>query len=69
MKLEKVAMGNIADRCLEFVKQATPEEAHAFRIRNENSLREFWAHSPADALAVKKALDAKEAEMKIGDVA
>lgn len=69
MKLEKVPMGNIADRCLEFVKQATPEEAHAFRIRNENSLREFWAHSPADALAVKKALDAKESQMKIGDVA
>ena len=69
MKLEKVPMGNIADRCLEFVKQATPDEAHAFRIRNENSLREFWAHSPADALAVKKALDAKEAQMKIGDVA
>ena len=69
MKLEKVPMGNIADRCLEFVKQATPDEAHAFRIRNEEALREFWAHSPADALAVKKALDAKEAQMKIGDVA
>jgi len=69
MKLEKVPMGNIADRCLEFVKQATPDEAHAFRIRNEEALREFWAHSPADALAVKKALDAKESQMKIGDVA
>lgn len=69
MKLEKVPMGQVADRCIEFIKQATPEEAHAFRIRNETSLREFWAHSPADALAVKKALDAKEAQMKIGDVA
>lgn len=69
MKLEKVPMGQVADRCIEFIKQATPEEVHAFRIRNEEALREFWADSPADALAVKRALEAKEAHLKIGSAA
>lgn len=59
-KLEQVPIGNIADRCLEFIRDADPVEVHAFRIRNEQSLRQFWAHSPADALAVKKAMEAKE---------
>lgn len=64
MRLEKVAMGQVADRCMEFVAKADPVEAHTFRIRNEIALREFWAHDKAAALAIKKAIDAKEAEIR-----
>lgn len=64
MRLEKVGMGQVADRCMEFLEKADPVEAHAFRIRNEIALREFWAHDKAAALAVKKAMDAKEAQIR-----
>jgi phage recombination protein Bet len=68
MKLEKVPMGSVADRCVEFLDKATPEEAHIFRVRNEDPLREFWSHSPADALALKRLFEAKEAKL-IGSAA
>lgn len=60
MVMEKVVLGQVADRCFEFIKGATPDEAHAFKIRNTAPLQEFWAHSKAEALAVKKAIEAKE---------
>lgn len=58
--LQKVPVGQVADRCLEFIREADPLDVHKFRLRNEASLREFWAHSPADALEVKKAIEVKE---------
>lgn len=61
--LEKVAVGKVADRCLEFIRSADPLDAHKFRLRNEVGLREFWAHSPSEALEVKRALEAKEAQL------
>ena len=60
MKLEKIPLGQVADRCMEFVSASSPEEIHKFRIRNEDALREFWAAHPADALDLKKAMEAKE---------
>lgn len=60
MKLEKVEMGKVADRCLEFVRDSDPEEVHKFRVRNEQALREFWTAEPDDALSVKRAMEAKE---------
>lgn len=60
MRLEKVPLGQVMDRCDEFLRDASPEEAHVFRVRNEQALREFWGHSKADALALKKVIDAKE---------
>jgi phage recombination protein Bet len=60
MKLEKVPMGSVADRVLAFISAADPVEAHKFRIRNEDALREFWTASPTDALEIKKAFEAKE---------
>jgi hypothetical protein len=59
-----VPVGQVADRCLEFIRTAEPLDVHKFRLRNEASLREFWAHSPADALEVKKAIEAKESLMR-----
>lgn len=66
MKLEKVPLGQVADRCMEFVKDAEAEEVHKFRVRNEDALREFWAHSPSDALDLKRAMEAKEKQITKG---
>lgn len=64
LKLEKVPMGNVYDRCAEFVENADPEQVYAFRVRNEEALRDFWAHSKADALALKKLIEAKASEFQ-----
>ena len=65
MQIEKVALGNVFDRCDEFLTNATPEEAHIFGVRNQQTLREFWAHDKAAALALKAKLEAKEKQMEI----
>lgn len=59
-RMERVAIGSVADRCMEFVKDATPEQVHMFSVRNVEALRDFWAFSKADALEVKRAIEAKE---------
>jgi phage recombination protein Bet len=64
MKLEKVPLGSVADRVAEFIRASEPEDVHKFRVRNEDALREFWAAQPTDALALKKAFEAKEAKMQ-----
>lgn len=66
MKLEKVPMGSVADRVAEFIQSQDAEEVHKFRVRNEDALREFWATSPSDALALKRAFEAKEAPIAKG---
>lgn len=63
MKLEKVAVGSAADRIIEHIQGVEPLDAHKFRIRNEHSLRELWAHDAGAALEVKKAIEAKEAQI------
>ena len=60
MKLTKVPLGEVYDRCEEFVKTADPVDVHAFRIRNEDALREFWAHDKSAALELKKVIEAKD---------
>jgi hypothetical protein len=64
MKLEKVPMGSVADRVLAFISAADPVEAHKFRVRNEDALREFWTASPTEALEIKKAFEAKENKLE-----
>lgn len=63
-KLERVPMGQVMDRCIEFIKDAEPLEVHKFRTRNEQSLRDFWAESPGDALELKKMIEAKESRLQ-----
>lgn len=60
MKLEKVPMGSVADRVAEFIQTQDPADVYKFRVRNEDALREFWTAAPTDALALKKAFEAKE---------
>lgn len=65
-KLEKVPMGQVYDRCVEFLREASAEEAHVFSVRNAEALRDFWAHSKADALELKKEIERKAEGFKPG---
>lgn len=61
--LDKVPMGEVFDRCEAFIREATPEEAHKFAIRNKASLSEFWANDKAAALELKRQIEAKTANL------
>lgn len=61
--LSRVPIGQVADRCLEFVKQNDPEAVHVWSIQNREGLKEFWAIAPNDALEIKKAVEAKTANI------
>ena len=58
-KLERIPIGNVADRCLEFIKSSEPEAVHLWSVQNVDPLREFWSVHPNDALEVKKAIEKK----------
>ena len=62
--LEMVPVGQLADRCLAFIRAATsPTQLEAWRDTNRVGLQSFWAESKGDALAVKKALETRIAEL------
>lgn len=61
--LERVPLGQVADRCLEFIEDNDAEAVHLWSIRNKESLRDFWAYAPNDALEVKKAMEKKTANL------
>lgn len=60
--LDRVALGQAADRCLEFLCGASPDDAHRWSVQNREALKELWARAPSDALEVKKVLEPKLAE-------
>lgn len=66
MKLEKVPIGSVADRVLEFIQAADPLDVHKFRVRNEDGLREFWTAAPSDALELKRAFEKAESQLEKG---
>lgn len=61
--LQRVPVGQVADRCLEYIAEADAETVYTWSIQNREPLREFWAVSPNDALEVKKAIEAKTANI------
>jgi phage recombination protein Bet len=63
--LSRVPMGEVADRCLEFIKDSDAETVWKWSIQNREPLREFWAAAPNDALEVKKQIEAKTATLEI----
>lgn len=65
--LERVAIGEFYDRALEHIRELEPEEVHAWSIQNREPLKEFWAASPSDALALKKEIESRTA--RIGNAA
>jgi len=63
MNLERVPLGSVADRVSEFIAQSDPVAVRQFRTRNAESLREFWAASPTDALALKRQFENTESQI------
>jgi len=62
--MERVPLGKIADRCIAFLGDATPEDAERWSVQNRVALQEFWGRAPGDALEVKKALEPKLAAFR-----
>lgn len=57
--LAPVPVGQLADRIFAFLKEH-PDQAGYLKDRNTHPLREFWAMSPNDALAVKQEMERLE---------
>lgn len=57
--LTRIPIGEVADRCLEFIRANDAENILKWADQNREPLREFWAESPNDALEVKKHIEAK----------
>lgn len=61
--LQRVPLGQIADRCMEFIRDHDAEIVHRWKVQNTEAFREFWAMSPNEALEVKRAVEAKTAQI------
>lgn len=61
--LDRVPYGEVYDRAMEHIARLEPPEIHAWSIQNREGLKEFWAHSPNDALALKKEIEARTAKL------
>ena len=64
--LQRIPMGDVADRCMEFVKDNDAEAVWKWSVQNREALKEFWSATPNDALEVKKVIEAKTANMQAG---
>jgi phage recombination protein Bet len=63
--IQMIPAGQVADRVLAFIRQSTsPTQIDAFRETNRAGLQEFWALHKADALELKKAIEARIAELE-----
>jgi len=58
--VDRVPLGQFADKAMEFLEQSAEEPAavKAWAELNVHSLREFWSHNATDALAIKKQIEA-----------
>jgi len=57
--LERVPIGQFADKVIEATKELAAGDIASFQIRNRVALQEFWAHNKTDALELKKKLEAR----------
>ena len=57
--IEYVADGAFHDRACAFIREAIEPQINAWRDINRHALQEFWARNKADALDVKKAIEAR----------
>ena len=63
--LEAVPLGEVFDRVESAVRGCTTaEQVRWFTGANRQPLQEFWAHSPGDALELKKRVEARLAELE-----
>jgi phage recombination protein Bet len=62
--IEAVPAGQFADRALAFLKGAESiTQVEVWQDANAVGLKQFWAHQKADALELKKAIEARLAEL------
>lgn len=62
--LEFVSLGQIADRCFAFIREADSATGlEWWRETNREGLRQFWALAGGEALAVKQALESRLATL------
>lgn len=57
--IEFVPDGQLADRAIQFIRAASLPQINAWREINRHGLQEFWARHKADALEVKKEMEAR----------
>ncbi len=63
--LANVPVGQIADKTLETIRDyQSPAQLDWFESINRQALRDFWARSPGDALALKKELETARAKLE-----
>lgn len=67
--MQRVKIGEVADRCAEFIRTNDPETVHRWSIQNREPLREFWSAEPNDALEVKKQIEAKTKDFETAQFA
>ncbi|MNR46821.1 hypothetical protein D3C85_1658410 [compost metagenome] len=60
--LENVPVGQLADRAIQFINEKSAETVRKWADANREPLRLFWAKHPGDALAIKKAIEAKSSK-------
>lgn len=62
--MEGVPIGQVADRCLQYIDEQTdPEQLRAWQETNAVGLRQFWAEQKHDALAIKRAVEKRIANL------
>lgn len=66
--LESIPLGQIADKVMAAARDFDLNQIRWFESANTHPLREFWARSPTDALALKKALEGCRAELEAAPV-
>ncbi len=63
-KIEFIPEGQFADKVSEWLRDAvSADDVSAFVDRNQNAFKMFWAFNKADALSLRKAIDARSAEL------
>ena len=57
--LEMIPLGQFGDRVAQYVRETDPATLVKWRDANRIGLQQFWAKQPADALELKKLIEAK----------
>lgn len=62
--LESVPSGQFYDRAIEHIRDMKPEKIYEWSVSNRESLKQFWAEEPSDALALKREIEKAEKAMR-----
>lgn len=62
--LAPIPLGQVADRIMDAARDFDLQQLRWFESANQHPLREFWARAQSDALAVKKFLEGRRAELE-----